>query len=244
MKYFIGKAGKNNSARFKKKVGEKNYYYTGQETSGYFLEDLMYSSLIEYQGTFETKEVELFISMPEEYIFMTLNDSELESGESSISYSKKDFKEEEIIKVLRAVVKNKDDLIFVDFDKDKEEFLFRENGEGFEFDKKISEIEFENMISRTQKSKIFLKRNMKVIILILSIISVPILSIKLSDKYITIPAEKDFELLKIKEKTLKLDKFNLTKKLNNVHEKTIAIQEAVDLFEDPEKMKKMLQIKL
>jgi len=236
MKYFIGKAGKNGSSRFKKKIGEKNYYYNGEEISGYFLEDLMFSSLIEVD-TFKDKVIELFITMPEEYIFMTLNDSSLEDGENSISYKKKDFKEEEITKILSVIVKNKDDLIFVDFNEITEEFFFAKNIDGLEFNKKVSEIEAENMISRAQKSKIFLKRNIKVLFLLLLIISVPIISINLSDKYITAPAEKNLEVMKIKEKKLKLDKYKLSNRLKNDSEKMAYIENEIDFLEDTEKMK-------
>jgi hypothetical protein len=249
MNILSAEAGKLSNAKYVRDVNGKSFSYIGSSDEGKLIEEIVFNALIdnvENPEFFKSNPFQALVEMSDKVLLITYNDNEEGAGEDTLDYSLEEFSEQEIMAYLREYLLNKEDLsnlVFVIDDQEDEMIHFSRESDNLEFSLLYSEIRAETLIAGSKKVKMFLKRNLGTIMLIVFIILTPLLSLGPAKKYAITDLDNEINRLTIEEQKTAISKRQQELEIEEIAKKYFKIKKEKDVFSDVELMKELLDLR-
>ena len=227
--------------KFFKSINNKKFFYNGDDDEGIFIEEILFNSLILLDPVLKDNPFQVFVKTDNEFYLSFFNDFDaINTGESTIVYSRDEFSDEDISNYLSELFIYDDNfIIFCEIDKDDWHFQ-RDSLNIIDKVINVNDINYEVISTGILKIKKMIFKNSPIfIIILLSIVTPFILSNVFEGYFLKKISAKNFQLI--------VDRNNLQLKQSELNDIVIKNAKAVsgdnetDILSDQKKLEEFLK---
>lgn len=238
MEFFTGKTKKLVSSKFHISVAGKDFYYSGEEEKGYFLEEAVWN-MIEKSNLQRAGIYECILTTPNDKYYISFNDHFSGSGEDTLSYSLHSITEEQIAELLGDQIKNPEEVLFFEYSPGI--FSYLDGDEAINFS--LDDLDLSLMVTGSLKIKIWIQKWSLELIAGFLLIAIPAGSIAPVYGYLSSSFAQKNNKLDIQIKQEERENGNIKRKIETTNKMFFTSKNAKDIFNSRDGFKDLRKIR-